>query len=83
MSMVGVMKMKGIKTAQDIVEDMKARGQINVPDGCVTEEEFEEWLCKNGDDYACSDYNKETGICKSTGKYCDACYNHYINTPLD
>ena len=33
-----------IKFARQIVEEMDSRGQISVPDGCVTGEEHEEWL---------------------------------------
>ena len=27
----------------------------------------------------CSDYEKESGICKSSGKQCDACYENILN----
>ena len=33
-----------IKFAGQIVEEMNNRGSISVPDGCVTGEEYEEWL---------------------------------------
>ena len=35
-----------VKFADEIVTEIKERGQIQVPDGCVTGEEFEEWLRK-------------------------------------
>ena len=83
--------MNKIKMAKDIIKDIENRGQISVPDGYITGEAFEKWLYEDneklaivyGDDYVCSDYNKETGTCKSSGKYCDTCYSYYINTPLD
>lgn len=34
-----------IKFAEEIVEEMNARGQISVPEGYVTGEEFEKWMC--------------------------------------
>lgn len=37
----------------------------------------EKILVKTSDDKLpkpCSDYNTSTGKCKSSGKYCDACY---------
>ncbi len=34
----------GIKFADQIVKEMDARGQVIVPDNCVTGEAFEEWL---------------------------------------
>ena len=34
----------GIKFADEIVKEIKERGQIQVPDGCVTGEEFDKWL---------------------------------------
>lgn len=33
-----------IKFADEIAKEIKERGQIQVPDGCVTGEEFEKWL---------------------------------------
>ena len=33
-----------IKLADEIAKEIKERGQIQVPDGCVTGEEFEKWL---------------------------------------
>ena len=33
-----------IKLAEDIVKEMEERGTITVPQGCVTGEDFEEWL---------------------------------------
>lgn len=35
-----------IKLAEDIVKEMEERGVITVPQGCVTGEDFEEWLCE-------------------------------------
>ena len=35
-----------IKLAEDIVKEMEERGTITVPQGCVTGEDFEEWLCE-------------------------------------
>ena len=32
------------KKQNEIAEEIKERGQIQVPDGCVTGEEFEKWL---------------------------------------
>ena len=34
-----------IKFANEIVEDMNSRGRISVPEGYVTGEEFEKWMC--------------------------------------
>ena len=33
-----------IKFAEDIVKEMEERGDITVPQDCVTGEDFEEWL---------------------------------------
>lgn len=33
-----------IKYANEIVKEIEERGEIQVPDGCVTGEEFEKWL---------------------------------------
>lgn len=33
-----------IKYADDIIKEIEERGQIQIPEGCVTGEEFEEWL---------------------------------------
>jgi hypothetical protein len=33
-----------IKYADKIAEEINERGPIHVPDGCVTGEEFEQWL---------------------------------------
>lgn len=33
-----------IKYENEIVMEIKERGQIQVPNGCVTGEEFEKWL---------------------------------------
>ena len=33
-----------IKFADEIAKEIKERGQIQAPDGCVTGEEFEKWL---------------------------------------
>ena len=33
-----------IKLADEIAKEIKERGQIQVPDGCATGEEFEKWL---------------------------------------
>lgn len=35
-----------IKLAEDIVKEMEERGVITIPQGCVTGEDFEEWLCE-------------------------------------
>lgn len=39
-----------IKFARQIVEEMNSRGPISVPDGCVTGEEYEEWLYEGVDE---------------------------------
>ena len=33
-----------IKYANQIIKEIEERGQIQVPNGCVTGEEFEKWL---------------------------------------
>lgn len=33
-----------IKYADEIIKDIKERGEIKVPDDCVTGEEYENWL---------------------------------------
>lgn len=33
-----------IKFADEIVKEIKERGQIQTPEGCVTGEEYEKWL---------------------------------------
>lgn len=33
-----------IKYANEIVKEIEERGQIQVPDNCITGEEFEKWL---------------------------------------
>ena len=33
-----------IKFADEIAKEIKERGQIQVPDSCITGEEFEKWL---------------------------------------
>ena len=38
-----------IKFAKDIVNDIKARGEISVPSGYVTGESFEKWLYAKDD----------------------------------
>ena len=41
-----------IKFADEIAKEIKERGQIQVPDGCVTGEEFEKW--RNSYETVCS-----------------------------
>ena len=36
----------GIKFAKDVVKQIRERGAIEIPDGCVTGEAFERWLCE-------------------------------------
>jgi len=38
-----------IKFAEDIVKEIESRGQIGVPEGCVTGDDYEEWLYEKGD----------------------------------
>ncbi len=33
-----------IKFANEIIEEIEARGEIIIPEGCVTGEEYEAWL---------------------------------------
>lgn len=42
-----------IKFADEIAKEIKERGQIQDPDGCVTGESYEEWL-----------YDKAVNICE-------------------
>ena len=47
----------GIKFADEIAKEVKERGQIKIPDNCVTGEEFEKWLydeAVNSDDSNCN-----------------------------
>ena len=33
-----------VKYANEIVKEIEERGQIQVPEGCVTGEEYEKWM---------------------------------------
>lgn len=46
-----------IKFAEDIIKEVKKRGTIEVPDDCVTGEEFEKWLC-TGNAYSDVTFNE-------------------------
>ena len=46
-----------IKFADEIVKEIKERGQIQIPDGYVTGEDYEKWLydeAVNSDDSNCN-----------------------------
>lgn len=32
------------KFADEVIDEIKTRGQVEIPEGCVSGEEFEEWL---------------------------------------
>lgn len=49
-----------IKYADDIIKEIEERGQIQVPEGCVTGEEFEKWLRENKVDFT----KEEIEYCK-------------------
>lgn len=53
--------MNEIKMAKDIIKDIENKGQISVPEGCVTGEAFEKWLYEDNDKIikalaACSEF---------------------------
>ena len=48
-----------IKLADEIVKEIKERGQIQIPDGYVTGEEYEKWLYDETVNNNDNNYNDE------------------------